>query len=663
VSITSYAQNFEDVLLWRALGHVERGRYLDIGAQDPVQDSVSLAFYERGWRGIHVEPTPSYAARLREARPDEIVIEAAVSAHHGPIEFHEFPDTGLSTGKLSIAEKHNAQGFAGRKILVPTVRLDGLLERTGELHWLKIDVEGMEADVLASWGDHPARPWILVIEATVPLQQDKTDEAWRHEVLARDYVDVQFDGLSHFFVSRKRLQLLPSFEMPANVFDSFQVTPRHFCAQQLRSQSDELGAQVERLSSEKAVVEAQTADLTMRLAHIHSELETSERNRTAALEAAYAAEGAHARSLQAVVDAEREHRLSLDRLGRERRDLELELRHYVERSSSDLLAKTEEIATLCERTTNLINQVQQLTQQATDARQRLSEVEQGRSQQMAALQAELEQRAGELSVVQKHLNEATGLVRLALAQPVDRWQRVGRALGISREDRARRTLRSSLSVDLQFDPKPREVSMSLASSGEALNPYLRANSLAELLSWHDVSFVCCAYVTILGRQPDPEGETYYTRRIRQGHSKLEVVRQLRRSGEGAQHDPGIAGLDRALKRARWEQGMLGWLFRPITRGEGDGSAWRRHRIILNEIGRMQANDSGFGGAELRNALRSLQQEISRLGIDLTLNSAELPASLGKSSAHNEELSKLLASPAYKKLGFSTQRVFRKLVAA
>ena len=51
----------------------------------------------------------------------------------------------------------------------------------------------------------------------------------------------------------------------------------------------------------------------------------------------------------------------------------------------------------------------------------------------------------------------------------------------------------------------------------ARNPYLRANSLPELLSWHDVDFVRCAYVTVLGRQPDPTGEAYYVDRLRQGH--------------------------------------------------------------------------------------------------------------------------------------------------
>jgi hypothetical protein len=40
----SYAQNFEDVMLWRAFRDVEQGFYVDLGAQDPLVDSVSLAF-------------------------------------------------------------------------------------------------------------------------------------------------------------------------------------------------------------------------------------------------------------------------------------------------------------------------------------------------------------------------------------------------------------------------------------------------------------------------------------------------------------------------------------------------------------------------------------------------------------------------------------------
>ena len=47
----SSAQNFEDVVLWRVLEDVEKGCYVDVGACDPVIDSITWPFYEQGWRG------------------------------------------------------------------------------------------------------------------------------------------------------------------------------------------------------------------------------------------------------------------------------------------------------------------------------------------------------------------------------------------------------------------------------------------------------------------------------------------------------------------------------------------------------------------------------------------------------------------------------------
>ena len=98
MSFESYAQNFEDVILWRALKHIENGTYVDVGAYDPVEDSVSLAFYQRGWRGVHIEPVPTVAERIRNARTDETVIEAAISTLAGPTVLYAFENTGMTTG-------------------------------------------------------------------------------------------------------------------------------------------------------------------------------------------------------------------------------------------------------------------------------------------------------------------------------------------------------------------------------------------------------------------------------------------------------------------------------------------------------------------------------------------------------------------------------------
>src|SRR6478609_5853084 len=126
--LVSYAQNFEDLMLWRALKHVEHGFYVDIGAQDPMIDSVSLAFYERGWRGVHVEPNGDYADKLRQARPDEEVIQSAISRAAGEIAFFEIADTGLSTGEEEIARKHEVQGRAVKQITTPSQPLSAILD-------------------------------------------------------------------------------------------------------------------------------------------------------------------------------------------------------------------------------------------------------------------------------------------------------------------------------------------------------------------------------------------------------------------------------------------------------------------------------------------------------------------------------------------------------
>ena len=92
----SYAQNFEDVMLWRALKHVQNGFYIDVGAQHPVIDSVSKAFYECGWRGIHIEPVPGYAELLRKDRPDETVLQIALADAEGHLNLTSFRTQALA---------------------------------------------------------------------------------------------------------------------------------------------------------------------------------------------------------------------------------------------------------------------------------------------------------------------------------------------------------------------------------------------------------------------------------------------------------------------------------------------------------------------------------------------------------------------------------------
>ena len=223
VTSISYAQNFEDVMLARALADVHDGFYVDVGAQDPVIDSVTRWFYERGWSGINIEPVAHWYERLQAMRDRDTNLMCAVSSTPGTLEMYESSDSGLSTASEDYARGHIAEGREMRKRSVPTRRLDDILAEyaPSNVHFLKIDVEGMEAEVLASLSLRQYRPWILVVEATRPNTSIDVSDAWEEAVLAADYHLVYRDGLNRFYLAEEQISRASAFAVPPNVFDDF----------------------------------------------------------------------------------------------------------------------------------------------------------------------------------------------------------------------------------------------------------------------------------------------------------------------------------------------------------------------------------------------------------------------------------------------------------
>jgi hypothetical protein len=87
------------------------------------------------------------------------------------------------------------------------------------IHWLKIDVEGLEKEVLESWEDSLARPWVLIIESTKPSTNEESFQDWESIVLSKGYKFSYFDGLNRFYVHDAHQDLVKHFSVPPNVFD------------------------------------------------------------------------------------------------------------------------------------------------------------------------------------------------------------------------------------------------------------------------------------------------------------------------------------------------------------------------------------------------------------------------------------------------------------
>ena len=151
MTFISYAQNFEDIRLWRALKYVENGFYIDIGANDPTQDSVTKAFYDHGWSGINVEPMSNYYDALCQQRPKDINLQCVAGESADDLIFYGIAGTGLSTLDPALAQQHKDAGMDVRSQTVKSRTLASICEqhaRNRPIHFLKIDVEGHEETVL-----------------------------------------------------------------------------------------------------------------------------------------------------------------------------------------------------------------------------------------------------------------------------------------------------------------------------------------------------------------------------------------------------------------------------------------------------------------------------------------------------------------------------------
>ena len=220
----TYAQNFEDLMLWRALHGVAEGFYVDVGAADPGTDSVTRAFYERGWRGINVEPSPDHFASLARVRPRDVNLRCVLGRQPGTANLYNLPGTGLSTIEREIAERHAAAGHQVETIDVPVRTLADVCGEfaPARVHFLKIDVEGAEQDVLGGADFTAYRPWIVLVEATEPGSQVENWEAWDPLLQRADYRFVWFDGLNRFYLAAEQdAALRHAFRTPPNVFDQW----------------------------------------------------------------------------------------------------------------------------------------------------------------------------------------------------------------------------------------------------------------------------------------------------------------------------------------------------------------------------------------------------------------------------------------------------------
>ena len=213
---TYYSQFYEDYILGYVFKDYEHGFYVDVGANDPDDSSVTKYFYLAGWRGINIEPIPELVEKLNKSRPEDTNEGVAISDRPGELPFYKgVTASGLSTLSPKIAASHRANGFEFTKIMIPVTTLTAVLDEHAknqpEITFLNVDVEGFEKQVLSSIDFKRYHPRVIMAESTSPLTEMATHQRWESILIDNGYIFAMADGLNRYYVYQSEESLLPKF--------------------------------------------------------------------------------------------------------------------------------------------------------------------------------------------------------------------------------------------------------------------------------------------------------------------------------------------------------------------------------------------------------------------------------------------------------------------
>ena len=221
----SYAQNFEDVMLNRVFRDRTHGFYVDVGAADPVNLSVTKWFYDLGWTGINIEPHPEFFQKLEAERPRDINLNCGAGAINGEAVLREFAMKEWSSFCTTVDAKNPAASPVATRSM-PVSTLDKILETHAperQIDFLKIDVEGWETEVLQGINLRRHRPAIILVEA-VDRDTHEVNSDWEDKLFGSGYKLNYFDGLNKFYSPAEACDIERHFAVPPNVFDNFQLS-------------------------------------------------------------------------------------------------------------------------------------------------------------------------------------------------------------------------------------------------------------------------------------------------------------------------------------------------------------------------------------------------------------------------------------------------------
>ena len=157
----SYAECGEDVIVAALLAelHPAKGTYLDVGAFLPVVSNNTYLLYQRGYRGVLVEPNVDLIPMLRSKRPGDTVLNIGVGlSEKSAADYYCMPNWQWNTFNKDHAERcvreTGGKVKIERVVKIPLIPINRIMTEhfpQGGPDFLSIDIESLDRPSYAPW--------------------------------------------------------------------------------------------------------------------------------------------------------------------------------------------------------------------------------------------------------------------------------------------------------------------------------------------------------------------------------------------------------------------------------------------------------------------------------------------------------------------------------
>lgn len=167
----SFSQSGEDLIIdfFFTARQINKPSYIDIGAYHPYKISNTALFYEKGARGIIIEPNPDGFEKFTKYRPEDTNLNIGIGNKESVLSYYSLNSPTLNTFSEEEAKRYEEQGAARieKVIEVEVKTLISIIEKYNNgvfPDFLSLDVEGWDYQILESLKEFSTTPKLVCVE-------------------------------------------------------------------------------------------------------------------------------------------------------------------------------------------------------------------------------------------------------------------------------------------------------------------------------------------------------------------------------------------------------------------------------------------------------------------------------------------------------------------